>query len=152
MKNHLGEGSYGVAYETERGTVCKIAGSPNGDGEAFIALKIKENQDKLNAQVKIYGVYKIVTGNRTIWVIEKEKAVDLRGQFYRWLFAKAFPNVVVPPYAAKWYVESDDIGVYLSSKPVNLLVRRDIEFMSANVYRQRYHDPEFRTKVDELYA
>lgn len=80
------------------------------------------------------------------WV--REKLIELRSRFYRRLFVIAFPNVVVVPFS---FGDYHDTGTYLYSKPVNCLVKDDIEAMSSEVYKLRFHDKAFRVRVNELY-
>lgn len=73
---------------------------------------------------------------------------SLQSRFYRWLFAKAFPDVTIVPQS--WH-DARDLNTYLHSKPIRLLTAKDIELMSSEVYRFRLtYEPEFKTRVNEL--
>lgn len=81
------------------------------------------------------------------WI--REIVISQRSRFYKWLFSKAFPNVVVVPFS---FGDYHDTGTYMYSKPVNCLGRSDIEAMSSEVYKRRIIDPRFRDRVNELFA
>jgi hypothetical protein len=69
VKKNVGEGSYGVAFLTDKKTVLKITNNAN---EAYSSFVIMKNRGKLKTQADVYNVFKITNGEESLYLIEKQ--------------------------------------------------------------------------------
>ena len=68
-KKNLGKGLFGYAFLTDKDTVVKIT---NNSNEAFASFVIMQKGNLLKTQAKVFKMYKITIGSRSLYIIEKE--------------------------------------------------------------------------------
>ena len=68
-KKNLGKGLFGYAFLTDKDTVVKIT---NYSNEAFASFVIMQKGNLLKTQAKVFKMYKITNGSRSLYIIEKE--------------------------------------------------------------------------------
>lgn len=68
-KKNLGKGLFGYAFLTDKDTVVKIT---NNSNEAFASFVIMQKGNLLKTQAKVFKMYKITNGSRSLYIIEKE--------------------------------------------------------------------------------